>query len=232
MLYSVSGELKSSLQQWFLEGIDKRLRDSGYQFYPSGEAQVRLVMNFVDPTTPRPYRRKSQATYVVTVVETNAVPSDVLKSAYPILIRSFSNLLIYIVNSPNGLNAYFVTLEQGYYTVPYETRHDDEFFDEIYHRLEPLALSNLIIDNEFHQDLPEDLWNGDDITEQLSRSAQKIDAMNLFPAPFPIQELLPPEDFRHVQRLYGIGGLSYGNLSARKDNRRFWMSASGVKKET
>ncbi|MFN3179337.1 MAG: class II aldolase/adducin family protein, partial [Thermus sp.] len=27
-----------------------------------------------------------------------------------------------------------------------------------------------------------------------------------------------------------IGGLSYGNLSVRKDERRFWMSASGVDK--
>jgi ribulose-5-phosphate 4-epimerase/fuculose-1-phosphate aldolase len=33
-----------------------------------------------------------------------------------------------------------------------------------------------------------------------------------------------------VKRLYGIGGLSYGNLSARKDDDRFWMSASGVDK--
>ncbi len=33
-----------------------------------------------------------------------------------------------------------------------------------------------------------------------------------------------------MKRLYGIGGLSYGNLSARKDDDRFWMSASGVDK--
>jgi ribulose-5-phosphate 4-epimerase/fuculose-1-phosphate aldolase len=50
------------------------------------------------------------------------------------------------------------------------------------------------------------------------------------PAPFPIEELLDERDLRHVKRLYGIGGLSYGNLSARKDERRFWMSASGVDK--
>ena len=31
-------------------------------------------------------------------------------------------------------------------------------------------------------------------------------------------------------RLYSLGGLSYGNLSARKDEKRFWMSASGVDK--
>ena len=52
----------------------------------------------------------------------------------------------------------------------------------------------------------------------------------LLPAPFPIEELLDERDLRHVSRLYGIGGLSYGNLSARKDDDRFWMSASGVDK--
>ena len=54
--------------------------------------------------------------------------------------------------------------------------------------------------------------------------------LDLLPAPFPIEELLDEQDLRHVKRLYGIGGLSYGNLSARKDDTRFWMSASGVDK--
>lgn len=107
---------------------------------------------------------------------------------------------------------------------------DNVYFDEVFGRLEPLASSNLIINNEFHSDLPEELWDGDEITEQLKRSTRKIEDMNLWPAPFPIQEILPPEDFRHVKRLYGIGGLSYGNLSARKDPHYFWMSASGENK--
>jgi ribulose-5-phosphate 4-epimerase/fuculose-1-phosphate aldolase len=46
----------------------------------------------------------------------------------------------------------------------------------------------------------------------------------------PIEDLLNERELRHVKRLYGIGGLSYGNLSQRKDARRFWMSASGVDK--
>ena len=37
-------------------------------------------------------------------------------------------------------------------------------------------------------------------------------------------------ELRAIKRIYGIGGLSYGNLSVRKDDRRFWMSASGVDK--
>ncbi|HET6780463.1 MAG TPA: class II aldolase/adducin family protein, partial [bacterium] len=58
----------------------------------------------------------------------------------------------------------------------------------------------------------------------------RLDALDLLPAPFPIHELLEERDLRHIERLYGIGGLSYGNLSVRKDKKRFWMSASGVNK--
>jgi ribulose-5-phosphate 4-epimerase/fuculose-1-phosphate aldolase len=56
--------------------------------------------------------------------------------------------------------------------------------------------------------------------------------MGLLPAAFPIHEFLNERDLRHVKRLYGIGGLSYGNLSARARHNPdfFWMSASGVDK--
>ena len=61
------------------------------------------------------------------------------------------------------------------------------------------------------------------------------------PRPFPIEEILGPRDLRHVMLLYGIGGLSYGNVSARylggdlrgvpdADDPVYWMSASGVDK--
>ena len=56
--------------------------------------------------------------------------------------------------------------------------------------------------------------------------AQRLDALDLLPAPFPIEKYLDKRDLEHVKRLYSIGGLSYGNLSARKDATRFWMSAS------
>ena len=36
------------------------------------------------------------------------------------------------------------------------------------------------------------------------------------PAVFPIEEILSDRDLRHVKLLYGIGGLSYGNVSARR----------------
>jgi ribulose-5-phosphate 4-epimerase/fuculose-1-phosphate aldolase len=45
-----------------------------------------------------------------------------------------------------------------------------------------------------------------------------------------MHEVLPERDIKHIRRLYGLGGLSYGNISARKDAETFWMSASGVDK--
>ena len=43
-----------------------------------------------------------------------------------------------------------------------------------------------------------------------------LDALDLLPAAFPIEEILSDRDLRHVKLLYGIGGLSYGNVSARR----------------
>src|SRR5439155_19653529 len=79
-------------------------------------------------------------------------------------------------------------------------------------------------------DLEPELWRGDELTEELSEIGKRLDTLGLLPAPFPIEDLLDERDLRHVARLYSIGGLSYGNLSAREDDTRFWMSASGVDK--
>ena len=92
-------------------------------------------------------------------------------------------------------------------------------------RLVPLATARLIIDNEFKTDLEPELWQGDEITEEVIDAGRRLGDLDLLPSPFPIEDILDEREIRYVKRLYGIGGLSYGNLSARKDERRFWMSA-------
>ncbi|NNM03738.1 MAG: class II aldolase/adducin family protein, partial [Gemmatimonadetes bacterium] len=59
---------------------------------------------------------------------------------------------------------------------------------------------------------------------------RKLAELDLLPTPFPMDKYLSERDQRHLKLLYGVGGLSYGNLSARLDDDRFWMSASGVDK--
>ncbi len=75
-----------------------------------------------------------------------------------------------------------------------------------------------------------ELWDGDSLTREIGEAGRRLDGLGLMPAPFPVEDLVSPADLRRIKRLYAIGGLSYGNLSARKDAGRFWMSASGVDK--
>ncbi|MGE5589071.1 MAG: class II aldolase/adducin family protein [Bacillota bacterium] len=215
---------------WFADGLAAVLTANGHVLLPEGTGSPRLALNFTDAARPRPFRRKSQGTFVVTVVEVAEQPDDILRSAYPILIRSLSNLLIYIVHQPNVWRTYFVTLEQGYYTANPEPSQEAAYFEAVYRRLAPLATSQLVINNVFTRDLPESLWNGNDKTDALRRAGQFLDELDLLPAAFPIQELLPQREMSHLKKLFGIGGLSYGNLSVRQDEGSYWMSASGVDK--
>jgi hypothetical protein len=153
-----------------------------------------------------------------------------MEKGYPLLVRSLSNLLIGLVDEGHSLlSAHFVTPEQGHYEVE-GNEATNEYFRAVYARIRPIATSRLVLNNVYETDLPEDLWNGDPITEQISRAGRKLDELDLLPTPFPMEKYLSERDQRHLKLLYGIGGLSYGNLSARLDETRFWMSASGVDK--
>lgn len=227
--FAVSGSALTPLQKWFVEGLDRVLASEGHPRPDSG-TQPELVINVIDHARPRPFRRNAQGTFVISVVQVDHEPEDVLRAAYPILVRSISNLLVYITRSPEGSKINFVTLEQGYYTLPAPEGNADEFFAEVYRRVAPLASTRLVINNFFERDLPRELWDGDEKTRALGDAGRWLDRMDLLPAAFPIAEILDERDMLHVRRLFGIGGLSYGNLSVRRDATTFWMSARGVDK--
>jgi ribulose-5-phosphate 4-epimerase/fuculose-1-phosphate aldolase len=155
-----------------------------------------------------------------------------LERAYPLLVRSLSNLLVAIVGEGPEPETHFVTPEQGHYVVANGGGNGTAqgFFEQVYERMLPLASSTLVVDNIFATDLPERLWEGDDASESIFRAGARLQNLELLPAPYPIADVLPPDVLRHLHRLFKIGGLSYGNLSARCDEKSFWMSASGVDK--
>ena len=175
--------------------------------------------------------RRGQGTFVATIVEGPDNEREVMKAAYPVLVRSLSNMVVFNTRIDGVLESHFITIEQGHYVVR-DNGDEETFFEQIYERIQPLACSHLVINNDYVPDLPESLWNGDEQTRQISWAGTRLDSMGLLPAAFPIHEFLNERDLRHVKRLYGIGGLSYGNLSARAghDASKFWMSASGVDK--
>src|SRR6476659_733364 len=182
-----------------------------------------LVINVVDEADPKPFRRRSRGTFVVGLYEreSHSLPED-----YPMLVRALANIALCYVP---GEGAFFTTMERGHYGDS-AADGDDALADAVVQRMLPLAHSKLVIDNEFLTDLEPELWKGDEVTAEIIAAGKRMGDLDLLPSPFPIEDLLNERELRHVKRLYGIGGLSYGNLSQRKDAVRFWMSASGVDK--
>lgn len=229
----------SAFRRWFAQGLARLLARDGYQEETATAApDLQLVLHFVDGGAFRPFRRQAQGTFVAVIHESPEPIRDAIRDAYRVLIGNLGNLMLYVGPREGGsglhpdrpLEVHFVTLEQGHYVEAYEPGREEEFFERVYHRLKPLACSTLVINNEFVPDLEEELWQGDELTEQISRAGKRLDEMGLLPAPFPLEEVLDERDRRHLMKLFGLGGLSYSNFSARKDATRYWMSASGVDK--
>jgi hypothetical protein len=188
-----------------------------------------IVFNVFSADAPRPFRRRSRSVFVVGITDLPVVP-DMVDRSYPTLIRSLSNLIIALDERDGSLpDAHFLTLERGHYVIP--GGHDPQAMGrDVYTRLEPLFTSRLVIENVFEPDLPEHLWQGTDASRSLTRAGPRLAEMNLLPSPFALEGIMSERDRRHLKRLFGFGGLSYGNLSARHDEQTFWMSASGVDK--
>jgi ribulose-5-phosphate 4-epimerase/fuculose-1-phosphate aldolase len=225
-----------ALTAWFLDGVSAELAARGYPVQRDRVRDatdigpnVRVVLNAVDADAPHSFRRRSKEIFVIGVAELPDSPDDMLRAGYPLLVRSLSNVFVPIARNGGGPEAYLITMEQGFHRIAGEA-DDEAFFARVVDRIVPLAESRLVIDNEFVPDLPRDLWDGDEQTRAIARAGQRLDELDLLPAPWPIDEILTADELRHVKRLFGIGGLSYGNASARQSGDAFWMSASGVDK--
>lgn len=219
--FMVAGTVDPMLRG-LVDGLTRELAAAGFAPTENG-ADPSLVVNAVDPAAPRPFRRHSKGTFVAALWCRSDPPADDLRETYPMLVRALANISLCYVP---GRGVLFTTMERGHYLVP----EGPDLAAAVTGRLLPLATARLVIDNEFRTDLEPELWQGDELTRELGSAGRRLDRLGLLPAPFPVEDLVSPRDLRHIKRLYAIGGLSYGNLSARKDDSRFWMSASGVDK--
>jgi len=212
-----------------LVGLQQVLERHGHERVPGPET-ARLVFNPFPAERPRFFRRQNSAIFIVGMTTLPGV-TDAVASLYPLLVRSLSNLMISLTPAgERGISdLHLVTLEQGHVQLPADGL-SDAFFEALYRRIEPLATSRLVIDNIFEPDLEPELWNGDAGTRGIGAAGRYLEELDLLPAAFPIEKVLSDRELRQVKKLYGIGGLSYGNFSSRLDESRFWMSASGVDK--
>lgn len=224
--FAISGVPTTAPGRRFIEGLRERMRAAGHPEHELATEQTSVVLHITSHDHPRPFRRGNAGTFVVGIVEAPERPADLLASAYPYLVRALANLGLYLVPDGELPTPVFITLEQGVY----EVRADDSagYFDAVYDHVAPLALSRLVIGNEFVHDLPD--AQGDLFTKRLADAGRRLDQLGLLPAPFPLEGILSPRELRHVKMLFSVGGLSYGNLSVRRDDSSFWMSGSGVDK--
>jgi ribulose-5-phosphate 4-epimerase/fuculose-1-phosphate aldolase len=228
MKFAISRQNSHPWRDELMDEIAATFEAHGHELGSEDDEDVRLVFNLTDADDPRPYRRRSRAVFVVTLVATERLVTEAHKTVYTILVRSLSNMAVYVVPRNGGTETYFATLEAGFYRISYDPA-------EVYRQLFPLVNSMLVIENDLIPDLPQSYWGGTGITRKMVRYGAELDRLGVLPSPFPLRELLPEHDLRHVYRLYGITGLSYGNLSAREripelGEATFWMTARGVNK--
>lgn len=190
---------------------------------------VNFVLNVTDMESPRAGRRRSQSVFIISVVAGNRKPGDIRSVCYATLVRTLSNLLIYVGPS-NGSPSeiYFTTPEAGFYHMPFSP-------ERVYQRMLPIAGAHYAIENLFSNDLPERLWITSPVVEKIKQYGKELDNLGVLPTPFPLREVLGEEELRHLYKIYGITGLSYGNLSAREHvpelgDTTLWMTGRGIDK--
>jgi ribulose-5-phosphate 4-epimerase/fuculose-1-phosphate aldolase len=167
---------------------------------------------------------------VTSLAERPEADEDLRALCYRTLIRSLANLALCVVPAPDGgePEVYCTTPEVGFYHLPFDA-------EAVYRCIEPIVASHFAIENEIRTDLPPELWESSPVLESLRAHGRELDRLGVLPVPFPLREVLDERLLRHIYRLFGITGMSYGNLSARErvpqlGESTFWMSGRGVDK--
>ncbi|OGU62863.1 MAG: hypothetical protein A3G43_00740 [Ignavibacteria bacterium RIFCSPLOWO2_12_FULL_56_21] len=195
---------------------------------------LQFVLNLTNAAAPTPYRRRSQSVFVISVLSIPGPPADLRSFCYASLVRSLSNLAVAIVpprpdhRRLDGCEIYFTTPEAGFYHLPYEA-------NAVFERVFPIATAHYATNNDLVPDLPERYWHGSAAVEDVRRHGAVLDRMGVLPLPFPLDSVLSPDELHHLYKIFGMTGLSYGNLSARErvsefSNGSFWMTARGCNK--
>lgn len=81
--------MSSPFITWFMEGLKDKFSTEGYEYCQEPVDNIKVVFNILDKEKPRPFRRKAQATFVISVIERHLdkqeiQPTIILKMPIPI----------------------------------------------------------------------------------------------------------------------------------------------------
>lgn len=227
MKFSVIKNGTDQLRDFVAEAAIEACIRNGNEYVLNGE-KINFVLNLTTIEQPYVFRRKSKNVFVVSFVTGHNLNGNLQSVCYTTLVKTLSNLLICAVPSGDGIRLYFMTPEAGFYQLPCDS-------DKIYQRILPIVSAHFATENTFTTDLPKAYWDGSPIVEKIQHYGKVLDSLNVLPVPFPLPEVLDEREMRHLYKIFGITGASYGNLSARENipelgDTTFWMTGRGVNK--
>lgn len=213
----------------FAREISGKFEQNGYRQAPDG-VPVKFILNLTSMESARAGIRKSQAEYVVSLVQLDAGLDDPRSACYTTLVKTLSNILLCIDPETGGgpPEVYVTTPEAGYYHFPYDPQ-------KVYECLLPVITSHLMINNRLTEDLPVSFLGNERVNSRLREAGQALHSLGVLPAPFPLHKVLDQKSLDHLYRLFRMRGLSFGNFSMLNtlpfaSEHAFWMTARGVDK--
>ena len=235
MKFAVVKDGTDRLRDSIADEVIRKFVENGAQL-TDDPSEVHFVLNLADTGHTKPYHRRSKDVFVITIGSAPNLNGQLRAFCYTTLIRSLSNLCICAVgadafaNDRNGgiPECYFTTPEAGYYHYPFDP-------ERVYRSILPIASAHFASENIMTADLPKQYWESSPVVEEIRKYAAELNDLGVLPAPFPLRELLPTEEMEHLYRLFGMTGLSYGNMSAREripelGSYTYWMTGRGVNK--
>ncbi len=210
----------------FDDALAAALEGAGNRRVQLSNRGARLVLAHVDPLEPKAYHRHDGSVVVVALLRQPRLPQDPEDFSRTWLLRSLANLAI-VVTGPEDAPEIYVRSPDRFVERIAAPAWSPRLFGQIVERLRLLDV-HLVIDNIFDRDLDPELAQGGEALPAMRRAARRLAETGALASGPPAGDFLSHQDRRHLERLYQGSRMSYGNLSVREDQQRFWMSTSGV----
>lgn len=204
-----------------------------YELLEDGTEHADVVLAFMpstDDLETLEFERQSYQDFIGLFFIEEPVDSDAKRvvRSYELGLQVMANLAGYIESQGDGRHDYKMTLitpERGHELIEGSPDTGEELFDTLVRRSDVTYVD----DNVVHTDLPEELWEGDEITRKMQEMARRLDSVDLVPSAVPLDDL-SERTKRRFFKVLGLRQVSYGNMSARRPGDGFWMTGRGVDK--
>jgi len=210
----------------FDEALAAALEGAGHRRVLLSHKGAHLVLAHIDPLDPKLYLRPDTGVFVVALLRQPRPPENIEAFALEWIVRSLAHLVIVVAGPEASPETYVRTLDRSLEHIS-APAWSPRLFAQLLDRMRLLDV-HLVLDNIFDRDLEAELREGGAALPAMRRAALRLAEVGGLSAGPSVAEMLSHQEQRHLERLFQGSRFSYGNLSLRQDEQRFWMSTSGV----